>query len=80
MHNSKQELGNQGIPPSHVHWHLPGPRSGPENVLLDHSPLCVPISARSTLYAPLGFFLQNPVGELLLAFTRDQDIMDEVRV
>ena len=31
------------------------------------------------MYAPLGFFLQNPVGELLLAFTRDQDIMDEVR-
>lgn len=29
------------------------------------------------MYAPLGFFLQNPVGELLLAFTRDLDIMDE---
>eukprot|EP00775_Hariotina_reticulata_P004687 gene4687-4939_t len=29
------------------------------------------------LYAPLGFFLQNPVGEMLVAFTKDQDIMDE---
>jgi len=24
------------------------------------------------LYAPLGFFLQNPVGDLLVAFTKDQ--------
>jgi ABC-type multidrug transport system fused ATPase/permease subunit len=29
------------------------------------------------LYAPLGFFLQNPVGEMLVAFTKDQDMMDE---
>ncbi len=29
------------------------------------------------LYAPLGFFLQNPVGEMLVAFTKDQDILDE---
>ena len=29
------------------------------------------------LYAPLSFFLQNPVGELLVAFTKDQDNMDE---
>ncbi|KAG1659736.1 hypothetical protein FOA52_006006 [Chlamydomonas sp. UWO 241] len=34
-------------------------------------------AVHNTLFAPLGFFLQNPVGELLLAFTRDQDIMDE---
>ena len=25
----------------------------------------------------MGFFLSNPVGELLLAFTKDVDIMDE---
>jgi hypothetical protein len=31
----------------------------------------------SIMYAPLGFFLQNPVGELLVAFTKEQDIMDE---
>ena len=29
------------------------------------------------MYAPLSFFLQNPVGETLLAFTKDQDIIDE---
>jgi hypothetical protein len=29
------------------------------------------------LHAPLGFFLQNPVGEMLVAFTKDQDILDE---
>jgi hypothetical protein len=29
------------------------------------------------MYAPLGFFLQNPVGEILVAFTKEQDIMDE---
>jgi hypothetical protein len=29
------------------------------------------------LYAPLGFFLQNPVGEMLVAFTKDQDMLDE---
>ena len=29
------------------------------------------------MFAPLGFFLTNPVGELLLAFTNDQDNMDE---
>jgi ATP-binding cassette subfamily C (CFTR/MRP) protein 1 len=29
------------------------------------------------LYAPLGFFLQNPVGEILVAFTKEQDILDE---
>ncbi|KAJ9510651.1 hypothetical protein QJQ45_027539, partial [Haematococcus lacustris] len=34
-------------------------------------------AVHNTLYAPLSFFLQNPVGELLLAFTKDQDIMDE---
>ncbi|KAJ9527211.1 hypothetical protein QJQ45_025467 [Haematococcus lacustris] len=34
-------------------------------------------AVHNTLYAPLGFFLQNPVGELLLAFTKDQDMMDE---
>jgi len=34
-------------------------------------------AVRNTMYAPLGFFLSNPVGELLLAFTRDQDTMDE---
>jgi ABC-type multidrug transport system fused ATPase/permease subunit len=31
----------------------------------------------SVLYAPLGFFLQNPVGDMLVAFTKDQDILDE---
>jgi hypothetical protein len=35
------------------------------------------LSARSVLYAPLGFFLQNPVGDMLVAFTKDQDILDE---
>ena len=29
------------------------------------------------MFAPLMFFLSNPVGEILLAFTKDQDIMDE---
>jgi ABC-type multidrug transport system fused ATPase/permease subunit len=29
------------------------------------------------LNAPLGFFLQNPVGDMLVAFTKDQDILDE---
>jgi ABC-type transport system involved in cytochrome bd biosynthesis fused ATPase/permease subunit len=36
-----------------------------------------PFPACSVLYAPLGFFLQNPVGEMLVAFTKDQDILDE---
>ncbi|WIA12457.1 hypothetical protein OEZ85_012492 [Tetradesmus obliquus] len=31
----------------------------------------------NVLYAPLGFFLQNPVGDMLVAFTKDQDILDE---
>jgi ABC-type multidrug transport system fused ATPase/permease subunit len=43
--------------------------------------LCCPVSpslsACSVLYAPLGFFLQNPVGDMLVAFTKDQDILDE---
>ena len=34
-----------------------------------------PTSCR-VLFAPLGFFLRNPVGEILVAFTKDQDIMD----
>uniref|UniRef100_A0A7S0R9V8 Uncharacterized protein n=1 Tax=Chlamydomonas leiostraca TaxID=1034604 RepID=A0A7S0R9V8_9CHLO len=34
----------------------------------------------NVMYAPLGFFLQNPVGELLLAFTKETDIMDETLV
>ena len=29
------------------------------------------------LHAPLGFFLRNPVGEILVAFTKENDIMDE---
>jgi ABC-type multidrug transport system fused ATPase/permease subunit len=29
------------------------------------------------LFAPLGFFLRNPVGEMLVALTKEQDIMDE---
>ncbi|GLC48313.1 hypothetical protein PLESTB_000082600 [Pleodorina starrii] len=31
----------------------------------------------NVLYAPMGFFLVTPVGDLLLNFTKDQDIMDE---
>ncbi|KXZ54551.1 hypothetical protein GPECTOR_4g616 [Gonium pectorale] len=31
----------------------------------------------NVLNAPMGFFLVTPVGELLLNFTKDQDIMDE---
>lgn len=31
----------------------------------------------SVLYAPMSFFLQNPVGDMLVAFTKDQDILDE---
>eukprot|EP00798_Chlamydomonas_sp_ICE-L_P021717 gene21717-28737_t len=34
-------------------------------------------AVHNTMFAPLGFFLTNPVGELLLAFTNDQDNMDE---
>jgi ABC-type transport system involved in cytochrome bd biosynthesis fused ATPase/permease subunit len=34
------------------------------------------VFSRRVLYAPLGFFLRNPVGEILVAFTKDQDIMD----
>ena len=37
----------------------------------------LPLLPCSVLYAPLGFFLQNPVGEMLVAFTKDQDILDE---
>ncbi|GBF87685.1 hypothetical protein Rsub_00396 [Raphidocelis subcapitata] len=29
------------------------------------------------LYAPLGFFLNTPVGDLLVSFTKDQDVIDE---
>jgi ABC-type multidrug transport system fused ATPase/permease subunit len=29
------------------------------------------------MFAPMSFFLQNPVGEMLVAFTKDQDILDE---
>jgi ABC-type multidrug transport system fused ATPase/permease subunit len=36
----------------------------------------LPLSC-SVLYAPMSFFLQNPVGEMLVAFTKDQDIIDE---
>ncbi|GLI68304.1 hypothetical protein VaNZ11_012665 [Volvox africanus] len=32
---------------------------------------------RNVLNAPMGFFLVTPVGDLLLNFTKDQDIMDE---
>lgn len=31
----------------------------------------------NVLHAPLGFFLRNPVGDMLVAFSKDQDIMDE---
>ncbi|KAG2424609.1 hypothetical protein HXX76_014334 [Chlamydomonas incerta] len=31
----------------------------------------------NVLHAPMGFFLVTPVGDLLLNFTKDQDIMDE---
>eukprot|EP00798_Chlamydomonas_sp_ICE-L_P026578 gene26578-18344_t len=34
-------------------------------------------AVHNTMFAPLGFFLTNPVGELLLAFTNDQETMDE---
>eukprot|EP00879_Flechtneria_rotunda_P031415 GHRR01034321.1.p1 GENE.GHRR01034321.1~~GHRR01034321.1.p1 ORF type:complete len:287 (-),score=69.88 GHRR01034321.1:257-1117(-) len=43
-----------------------------------HSCFCCCASALCrVLYAPLGFFLQNPVGEMLVAFSKDQDILDE---
>ena len=29
------------------------------------------------LYAPLAFFLTTPVGDLLVTFTKDQDVLDE---
>ena len=32
---------------------------------------------RRVLNAPMGFFLMTPVGDLLLNFTKDQDILDE---
>jgi hypothetical protein len=41
-------------------------------VLEDEVMFVASSAACSTLYAPLGFFLQNPVGELLVAFTKDQ--------
>jgi len=31
----------------------------------------------NVLHAPLGFFLRNPIGDMLVAFSKDQDIMDE---
>ncbi|GLC60118.1 hypothetical protein PLESTB_001575900 [Pleodorina starrii] len=31
----------------------------------------------NVMHAPMGFFLVTPVGDLLLNFTKDQDIMDE---
>ncbi|GFR49013.1 hypothetical protein Agub_g11034, partial [Astrephomene gubernaculifera] len=31
----------------------------------------------NVLHAPMGFFLVTPVGDLLLNFTKDQDLMDE---
>ncbi|KAL4427322.1 hypothetical protein ABPG77_003231 [Micractinium sp. CCAP 211/92] len=34
-------------------------------------------SVHRILYAPLGFFLQTPVGDLLVSFTKDQDTLDE---
>lgn len=34
-------------------------------------------SIHRILYAPLGFFLQTPVGDLLVSFTKDQDVMDD---
>jgi ABC-type multidrug transport system fused ATPase/permease subunit len=34
-------------------------------------------SIHRVLYAPLGFFLTTPVGDLLVSFTKDQDVMDD---
>nr|AXF41555.1 HLA3 protein [Chlorella sp. ArM0029B] len=34
-------------------------------------------SVHRMLYAPLGFFLTTPVGDLLVSFTKDQDTLDE---
>ncbi|KAI8468106.1 MAG: hypothetical protein J3K34DRAFT_479395 [Monoraphidium minutum] len=34
-------------------------------------------SVHRVLYAPLGFFLTTPVGDLLVSFTKDQDTLDE---
>jgi ABC-type multidrug transport system fused ATPase/permease subunit len=34
-------------------------------------------SVHRVLNAPLGFFLQTPVGDLLVSFTKDQDVLDE---
>jgi ABC-type multidrug transport system fused ATPase/permease subunit len=34
-------------------------------------------SIHRILYAPLGFFLNTPVGDLLVSFTKDQDVMDD---
>jgi ABC-type multidrug transport system fused ATPase/permease subunit len=34
-------------------------------------------SVHRVLYAPLGFFLTTPVGDLLVSFTKDQDVLDE---
>ena len=40
-------------------------------------PVPMRVPACSVLFAPMGFFLMTPVGDLLLNFTKDQDIMDE---
>ncbi|KAG2500519.1 hypothetical protein HYH03_001296 [Edaphochlamys debaryana] len=34
-------------------------------------------AVHNVLFAPMGFFLVTPVGDLLLNFSKDQDIMDE---
>ncbi|GAB4815837.1 hypothetical protein N2152v2_002883 [Parachlorella kessleri] len=34
-------------------------------------------SVHRVLFAPLGFFLTTPVGDLLVSFTKDQDVLDE---
>jgi ABC-type multidrug transport system fused ATPase/permease subunit len=59
---------------------LPATCCLPPRTIADTALAAVPAfssSARSVLYAPLGFFLQNPVGDMLVAFTKDQDILDE---
>lgn len=34
-------------------------------------------SIHRVLYAPLGFFFSTPVGDLLVSYTKDQDVLDE---
>ncbi len=34
-------------------------------------------SVHRVLFAPLGFFFSTPVGDLLVSFTKDQDVLDE---